>query len=96
MNLLHLKYAVEVAETNSITRAAENLYMAQPNLSRSIHELESDLGIEIFRRTSKGRFPTPKGEEFLNYARNILTQGDAVEKMYQENVQPEQLSLIHI
>ena len=90
MNLLHLKYAVEVAETNSITRAAENLYMAQPNLSRSIHELESDLGIEIFRRTSKGMFPTPKGEEFLNYARNILTQVDAVEKMYQENVQPEQ------
>lgn len=61
MNLLHLKYAVIVAETNSMTKAAEMLFTAQPNLSRAIKELESGLGITIFRRTPKGIFPTPQG-----------------------------------
>ncbi len=83
MNLLHLKYAVEIAETNSMTKAAERLYTAQPNLSRAVKELESTLGIPIFRRTSKGIFPTPQGEEFLSYARMILSQVDEIEHMYQ-------------
>ena len=48
MNILHLKYAVEVAKTKSISKAAENLYMGQPNLSRAIKELEESLGITIF------------------------------------------------
>lgn len=82
MNLLHLKYAVIVAEANSMTKAAEMLFTAQPNLSRAIKELESGLGITIFRRTPKGIFPTPQGEEFLGYARKILSQVDAVEAMY--------------
>lgn len=85
MNLMHLKYAIEVAKTSSITKAAENLYMGQPNLSRAIKELEEDLGLEIFKRTSKGITPTPKGEEFLGYARSILAQVDAVEKKYKED-----------
>ena len=84
MNLLHLKYAVEIAETNSMTKAAERLYTAQPNLSRAVKELESTLGIPIFRRTSKGIFPTPQGEEFLSYARIILSQVDEIERMYQQ------------
>ena len=44
MNTLHFKYAVEVERCGSITQAAENLYMAQPNLSKSIKELEDTLG----------------------------------------------------
>lgn len=84
MNLLHLKYAVEVAKTSSITKAAENLYMGQPNLSRAIKELEEELGIRIFRRSSKGIVPTEQGEAFLGYARTILQQVDAIEKMYRE------------
>ncbi|MEA5050024.1 MAG: LysR family transcriptional regulator [Oscillospiraceae bacterium] len=82
MNLLHLKYALEVASDASMTKAAERLYMSQPNLSRAIRELEDDLGIEIFKRTPKGIFPTAQGEEFLGYARAILRQVDAVEKLY--------------
>ncbi len=82
MNLLHLKYAVEIAETSSMTKAAENLYTSQPNLSRAIRELESTLGITIFNRTPKGIYPTPEGDEFLGYARKILSQVDAVEEMY--------------
>lgn len=82
MNLMHLKYAVEVAKTQSISKAAENLYMGQPNLSRAIKELEDSLGITIFSRTTKGISLTPDGEEFLQYAKQILSQVDAVEELY--------------
>jgi len=84
MNLLHLKYAVEVAKTQSISKAAENLYMNQPNLSRAIKQLEETLGISIFNRTSKGISVTPQGDEFLLYATNILRQVDEVEAVYRE------------
>ncbi len=78
MNTLHLKYAVEVERTCSISQAAENLFMGQPSLSKAIKELEDSLGYTIFERTSKGVTPSPKGVEFLSYARNILFQ---IEKM---------------
>lgn len=82
LNILHLKYAVEVEKTRSISKAAENLFMGQPNLSRAIRELEEDLGIMIFKRTSKGIKITPQGEEFLASAKNILAQIDEVENRY--------------
>lgn len=84
MNILHLKYATEVAKTKSINKAAENLFMAQPNLSRAIKELEDSLGIAIFNRTTKGISLTPEGEEFLGYARKILRQIDQVEAIYKD------------
>ena len=43
MNTLYLRYAVEIEKTRSITQAAENLYMAQPNLSKAVKELETSL-----------------------------------------------------
>lgn len=82
MNMVHLKYAVEVARTRSISKAAENLYMGQPNLSRAIKELEETLGITIFERTPRGILVTPDGEEFLQYARRIVAQVDEVEELY--------------
>ena len=85
MNILHLKYAVEVEKARSITKAAENLFMGQPNLSRSIKELEETLGITIFKRTSKGIVPTAQGEEFLSYAKGILAQIDEIESMYRHD-----------
>ncbi len=81
MNTLHFKYAVEVERTGSITQAADNLYMAQPNLSKAIKELEDTLGIEVFKRTSKGMVPTKKGAAFLIYAKKILAQLDEVESL---------------
>ena len=82
MNTLHFKYAVEIEKTRSITQAAENLYMAQPNLSKAIKELESTLGITIFRRTSKGVIPTDQGLKFLDYAKQILIQIDNMEAIH--------------
>lgn len=81
-NILHLKYALEVEKTGSISKAAENLYMGQPHLSKAIRELEDVLGIAIFNRTSKGVVPTQKGKEFLKYAKNILLQIDEMEALF--------------
>lgn len=85
MNLLHMKYAVAIAEAGSINKAAERLYVGQPNLSRAVKELEASLGVTIFDRSSKGMFLTPDGELFIRSAKNILNQVDAVEKMFHKD-----------
>ena len=84
MNLMHLKYAVEVASTHSISKAAENLYMNQPNLSRAIKELEESLGVQLFNRTSKGITLTHQGEDFIIYAQRILYQINEIETLFRE------------
>lgn len=84
MNILHMKYAVEVAKLGSLNKAAEALLIAQPNISRSIKELEADLGISIFNRSAKGMVLTPEGEEFIGYAQSILKQIDEVEMAYKQ------------
>ena len=82
MNILHMKYVVSVAENGSINKAAEELHVAQPNLSRIIKEMEADLGIKFFRRSSRGMTLTPEGEEFVGRARRILEQVDEMEDLY--------------
>ena len=82
MNFMHLKYAAEIAKTGSLNKAAENLYMGQPNLSRAIKDLESNLGITIFERSPKGMVVTSEGETFLAYANKILSQVDEIEALY--------------
>ncbi len=86
MNLLHIKYAVEVAEAGSINQAAEKLLTGQPNLSRAIKELESSIGITIFERSAKGMRLTSDGEIFMNYAKNILRQVDAIEEAFSKGI----------
>jgi DNA-binding transcriptional LysR family regulator len=81
MNTLFFKYAIEIERTRSITKAAENLYMAQPNLSKVIKELEDTVGFVIFERNSKGVSPTRKGLEFLVYARKILEEMERINKL---------------
>jgi DNA-binding transcriptional LysR family regulator len=90
MNILHIKYAVEIAKTGSINKASEVLYVAQPNLSRAVKELETELGITIFDRSAKGMVPTIEGREFLNYAKQILNQIDEVERIYKNGKEKKQ------
>lgn len=82
MNIQHLRYAVEVARLGSINKAAEALYIGQPNLSRAIKELENYLGISIFARSARGMEPTVEGADFLQRAQQILDQIDQVEQFY--------------
>ena len=90
MNLLHMKHAVEVAQSGSLGKAADKLLIAAPNISRSIKELETDLGITIFERTQNGMKLTPEGEEFINFAKEILGQIDAVENFYKAGAPKKQ------
>ena len=90
MNLLHMKHALEVAKAGSLSKASEKLLIAAPNISRSIKELENDLGITIFDRTQNGMKLTPQGEEFINYAKSILGQIDEVEQFYKTGAPKKQ------
>ena len=83
MDLQQLRQVQEVARCGSISRAAKNLYMSQPNLSKSIRELEEEIGVPLFHRTVQGMEITLSGEQFLQYAHNILTQMDQLTALYQ-------------
>ena len=96
MNILHMKYAVEVARLGSLNKAAETLLIAQPNISRSIKELEADLGIAIFNRSAKGMDLTPEGEEFIGYAQSILKQIDDVEMLYKKGASKKQIFSVSV
>lgn len=83
MNITHLKYAVEIEKSRYLNKAADNLYMAQPNLSRALKELEDSIGITIFKRTPNGMLVTPDGEEFLEQAKKLLREIEEIEDKYQ-------------
>lgn len=89
MNFLHLKYAFEIAQAKSISKAAEKLYVSQPVLSKAIRELEDDIGFAIFTRTSKGVVPTKSGSDFLVHARKILDDVEEVEALYKVTAHQE-------
>lgn len=85
MTLQQLRYVITVAETGTITEAANRLYISQPSLTNSIHELEKEMNIVIFNRTNKGIIISKEGEDFLGYARQILEQANILEERYKGN-----------
>lgn len=85
MTLQQLRYVICVADTGTITEAAERLFITQPSLTNSIHELEKEMNIKIFARSNKGISITSEGEIFLGYARQVLEQAAVLEDRYKEN-----------
>ena len=96
MNLLHIKYAVEVARIGSVKRTAEALLVTQPNLSRCIRELEESLGITIFDRTSRGMVLTTQGELFVQQAEKLLEQIEEIKQYYLEEPDKRQALSISV
>ncbi|MCR4877241.1 MAG: LysR family transcriptional regulator [Clostridiales bacterium] len=74
MTLQQIRYVISIAETGSLGRAAEALYVSQPSLSSAVKELEKELGFPLFYRTSKGVVLTAEGLRFLPYARQVEAQ----------------------
>ncbi len=82
MTFQQLNYAVAVAESASMNRAAQVLFVSQSSLSASVQKLENELGLSLFRRTNRGVTVTPEGEEFLAYARQIVDQYRLTEEKF--------------
>lgn len=82
MTLTQLRYAITVANANSMSEAARTLFISQPSLSAAVKELEEETGIELFHRTNRGISLTPDGEEFIGYARQVVEQYELMENKY--------------
>ena len=81
MNTQHLQYLIEIERTRSVSQAAENLFIGQPNLSRILHEMEANLGFKIFERTSKGVRSTERGAIFLQHAKSIIRELERIDAL---------------
>ncbi len=84
MTLVQLKYAITVANANSMSEASRELFISQPSLSAAIKDLEEEIGIELFNRTNRGISLTPDGKEFIGYAKQVIEQYELMEAKYIE------------
>lgn len=82
MTLQQLRYAITIADCNSMNKAAQALFISQPSLSASIRDLENEIGITIYKRTNRGITITPEGDEFLGYARQVAEQYELINQRY--------------
>src|SRR5260370_22160045 len=81
MERRHLQYFVAVAETGSLTTAAEHrLHRSQPSLSRQIRDLEREVGVQLLIRSARGVELTAAGRAFLEHAKLTLAQAEAAAK----------------
>ncbi|NCC87372.1 MAG: LysR family transcriptional regulator [Clostridia bacterium] len=94
MTLQQLKYIIKIVECGSITEAAKQLFITQPSLSTAVKELEKEMGIDIFYRTTKGISLSIDGTEFLSYARQIIEQTELMEQRYMGKKPSKQLCSI--
>ena len=82
MTLAQLRYIITVADTGSMNEAAKALFISQPSLSQAVRELESEIGVELFKRSNRGAAVTLAGQEFLGYARQVVEQYALIESHY--------------
>lgn len=93
MNMNLIQYALEIDRCCSINKAAKNLYISQPALSRAMRELEQEIGIMIFSRTPTGVVTTHQGKEFLLRAGKLNEQYTALQEQYYDKRRPHVLNL---
>lgn len=85
MNIYTMRYLKKIQEARSISRAAQENFISQSCLSRTLHEVETEIGFSIFQRTNKGVVPTYEGQEFLNRIGALVTEIDQIEELYYRN-----------
>jgi len=86
MTLQQLRYAIGIAKVGSFNKAAENLFISQPSLTAAIRDLEEEIGIIIFNRTSRGVSLTVEGEEFIAQASQLYHHYETVLERYSDGV----------
>ena len=90
MTIQQLKYVVAVAQKGKINEAAQALFISQPSLTNAIHELEKELGFQIFNRTNRGIAATTNGTKFLSYARQVVEQMSLLENRFLQTTPEKQ------
>ena len=88
MQIQQLTYFVAIAEQGSINKAAEKLFVTQPNLSKAISNLENELKVRIFNRTNKGVALTDEGKKLYQYARTIINQMELIQGLSEKEHAP--------
>jgi LysR family transcriptional regulator, hca operon transcriptional activator len=95
MELRHLRYFIAVVEEGSLTLAADRrLHTAQPSLSRQIRDLESEVGVQLLIRSSRGIELTAAGRAFLDHARLALSQVEAAGEAARRAAYPAKVSFV--
>ena len=84
LTIQQLKYVIAIAQTGSLNKAAEVLYIAQPSLTTAVQEAERELGVTLFHRSGRGATLTNDGAEFLPYAMDVVAQYDKLLEKYQK------------
>lgn len=87
MTIQQLRYVIGIAESGSFNKAAEKLYISQPSLTSTIHDLENELGIMIFSRSGRGVTLTQDGEEFLSSAKQLYLNYETVMERYKSGAE---------
>ncbi len=82
MTLQQLRYLMAIAEHGSIGAAARSLFISQSSLSEALKEVETSAGTVLFDRSSRGVSLTKDGAEFLEHARRVLAEADALERRF--------------
>lgn len=82
MTLQQLRYIIQIVQCGSISTAAQKLFITQPSLSKSVSELEKEMGITIFCRNNRGVYLSEDGVKFLSYARQVVEQAELLEEQY--------------
>lgn len=85
MKLTQLQYFMCISECGSFTKAAEQLHITQPSLSKAIAELEVEAGTTLLLRTKSGVQLTQEGQIVLEQVRNILRETDELSEMFRQN-----------
>lgn len=85
MTVQQIRMCLEIEKQGSISKAAEKLFLSQPNLSRALRELEYELGIALFERTSFGVVPTSEGRRFLLEGKEIVQAMDALKDSFAQD-----------
>lgn len=94
MQIHHLKYILKVAELGSITKAANELYISQPSLTKAISNIENKYNLTIFERTPTGVTVSLEGKRFLHYAKSIVYYATSLDEAFENPYYIDQTQLL--
>lgn len=93
MNLQALKYIIEIERCGSISRAAENLHLSQPYLSKLVKEMENEFQISLFTRSKRGIALTESGRLFVEMGKDLQRNIESFQGMFRSHLEYEQLRI---